>query len=69
MKLTQTEKDALANLSEFASKAMRLKPALRLLGKMQDKGLIEFHSFEGKAHITGVGHAALRDQVEACTRN
>lgn len=60
MKLTQAEKDALANLPELASKAMRSKPTLKLLGKMQDKGLIEFHPFEGKAFATGIGLAAFR---------
>lgn len=59
MALTKAERDAMANLAELAGKAMRSKPTLKLLGRMQDKGLIEFHPFEGRAHITGVGHAAL----------
>lgn len=60
MKLTQTERDALADLAALAAKAMRSKPTLKLLGKMQDRGLIEFHPFEGKAFITGLGHKALQ---------
>lgn len=59
MKLTQAERDALANLPSLAAKAIRSKPTLKLLARMQEKGLIEFYPFEGKAHITGVGHAAL----------
>lgn len=59
-KLSQAERDAMANLIELAQKAMRSKPTLKLLGQMQERGLIEFHPFEGKASITGVGHAALK---------
>lgn len=60
MKLTQAERDALTNLLSLAAKAMRSKPTLKLLGKMQDRGLIEFHPFEGVAHITGLGHKLLQ---------
>lgn len=59
-KLTQLERDALENLSALAQKAMRSKTTLRILGKLQEKGLIEFYPFEGKAFITGVGHAAIK---------
>lgn len=63
--LTQKERDALGNLPHLAAIAMRSKPTLKLLGKMQERGLIEFHPFEGKAFVTGLGHKALADGVSA----
>lgn len=59
MELTQGERDALANLATLAAKAMRSKPALKILGKMAEKGLIEFNPFDGVAKITRAGHDAL----------
>lgn len=59
--LTLKERSALNNLGYLATIAMRSKSTLKLLGKMQEKGLIEFHPFEGKAFITGAGHKALNN--------
>lgn len=59
---TQMERDAMGNLSDFARKSMRSKPILRVLGKLQDKGWIEFDPFAGEAKITDAGRKALERQ-------
>lgn len=56
---TQLERDAMENLLTVAKKAMRSKPTLRVLSRLQDKGWIEFNPFEGEATITDKGRAAL----------
>lgn len=56
---TQLERDAMDNLAECARKAMRSKPTLRVLGKLQDKGWIEFDPFAGTASMTEAGKKAL----------
>ena len=53
------ELDVCRNLSESASKGMRSKRMLRLLSKLQDKGLIDYDPFGGTAALTEVGAAAL----------
>jgi hypothetical protein len=58
--VTEAELDALRNLQEYANKAMRSKPTLRLLTKLQDKGMIEFDPFGGSTRLTDLGRHEIQ---------
>lgn len=53
--LTLKEREVLNDLQSAAARAMRSKPTLRILSKLQDKGLIEFDPFSGTAKPTPLG--------------
>jgi hypothetical protein len=59
-KLTKVEYAALADLESVALQAMRSKPTLNTLSKLEDRGLIQFNPFEGTATMTERGLAAMR---------
>jgi hypothetical protein len=54
---TKAEQEVLNDLQGAVRKAMRSKPTLRILTKLQDQGLIEFDPFAGTAEPTDAGRA------------
>lgn len=57
--MTAEELDVCRNLSCSADRAFRSKRMLRILSRLQEKGLIDFDPFVGKANLTEAGTAAL----------
>lgn len=55
---TQMERDAMGDIQSLARKAMRSKPILRILSRLQEKGWIEFDPFAGTASVTETGKKA-----------
>ena len=59
------EIDVCRNLSDSADRAFCSKRMLRILSKLQEKGMIEFDPFAGKASLTKAGAAALPPDFSA----
>ncbi len=53
------ELDVCRNLSDSADRAFKSKRMLRILSRLQEKGLIDFDPFVGKANLTEAGTAAI----------
>lgn len=59
LSLSILERNALTNLDYVAKQSMRSKAALKLLNKLQERGLITFDPFALDTAVTDAGRAAL----------